>query len=104
MNRAVTLLAGLSATTAATWLWHGPLGAGDRFAAGVDGRARAMLDKYEMAHVQARMARAPLARQVVLSGPADDFQRREIERLVEAQPGVADATWSPASLAAEPRP
>jgi hypothetical protein len=104
MNRAVTLIAGLAATTAATWLWHGPLGAGDRFAAGVDGRARAMLDKYEMAHVQARMERAPITRVVLLSGPADDFQRGEIERMVEAQPGVGDAIWDPVSLEAEARP
>lgn len=104
MNRAVTLIAGLAATTAATWLWHGPLGAGDRFAAGVDGRARAMLDKYEMIHVQARMERVPMTRRVMLSGPADDFQRREIERMVEAQPGVADAAWDPSSLEAETRP
>ena len=104
MNRAAILLAGIGAVGIVTWLWHAPLGTGERFAAGVDGRARVMLDNYEMVHVQARMERTPLTRQVVLSGPADDFQRSEIERLVEAQPGVADATWSPASLAAEPRP
>jgi hypothetical protein len=104
MNRAAILLAGIGAVGVATWLWHDPLGAGDRSATAVDGRARAMLDKYEMIHVQARMRRAPLTRQVMLSGPADDFQRSEIERLVEAQPGVADASWSAASLTAEPRP
>jgi len=104
MNRAAILLAGIGAVGIVTWLWHGPFGAGDRFATAVDGRARAMLDKYEMIHVQARMQRSPLSRQVTLSGPADDFQRSEIERLVEAQPGVADATWSPTSLTAEQRP
>ena len=103
MNRSTILLAGIVAVGVITWAWHAPLGAGERFAAAVDERARAMLDKYEMVHVQARMERSPLTRQVVLSGPADDFQRGEIERLVEAQPGVADATWSPASLATEPR-
>jgi hypothetical protein len=104
MNRAAILLAGIGAVGAVTWLWHGPLGAGEGFAADVDRRARAMLDKFEMVHVQARMERMPITRRVVLSGPADDFQRSEIERLVEAQPGVADATWSPGSLTAEPRP
>ena len=103
MSRTITLLAGMAATAAVAWLWHGPLGAGERFAAGVDGRARGMLDKFEMIHVQARMERAPLTRRVMLSGPADDFQRGEIERLVEAQPGVGDASWSPSSLAAEQR-
>lgn len=104
MNRAAILLAGIGAVGVVTWVWHAPLGAGERFAAAVDGRARAMLDKYEMIHVQARMQRTPLARRVMLSGPADDFQRSEIERLVEAQPGVADASWSAASLTAEQRP
>ena len=104
MTRAAILLAGIGIVGVATWLWHAPLGAGERFAAAVDARARAMLDNYEMIHVQARMERAPLSRRVVLSGPADDFQRSEIERLVEAQPGVADAGWSPDSLATEARP
>lgn len=104
MNRAAIFLAGIGAVGFVTWLWHGPLGAGERFAAAVDGQARAMLDKYEMIHVQARMQQTPLTRKVMLSGPADDFQRSEIERLVEAQPGVADASWSAASLTAEQRP
>ncbi len=104
MNRAAILLAGIGAVGVVTWVWHAPLGAGDRFAAGVDRRARTMLDNYEMIHVQARMEREPLTRRVILSGPADDFQRSEIKRLVESQPGVAGATWSPASLANEPRP
>ena len=64
MNRAAILLAGIGAVGAVTWIWHVPLGAGERFAAAVDGRARAMLDKYEMIHVQARMQRSPLSRQV----------------------------------------
>jgi hypothetical protein len=101
MNRASILALGIAAVIAATWIWHEPLGAGERFAAGVDGRARAMLDHYEMVHVEARMERGPLTRRVILSGPADDFQRREIERMVEAQPGVGEAVWSPSSLQSE---
>jgi len=38
---------------------------------------------------------------VVLSGPADDFQRREIKRMIETQPGVAEAAWDPSSLDTE---
>lgn len=101
MNRTSILALGIVAVIGASWLWHGPLGAGDRFAAGVDERARAMLDRYEMVHVQARMERGPLSRRVILSGPADDFQRREIKRMVEAQPGVGEAVWSPSSLDSE---
>ncbi len=101
MNRATILLLGILAVIGATWVWHVPLGAADRFAAGVEQRARAMLDQFEMVHVQARLERGPLTRRVVLSGPADDFQRREIKRLVEEQPGVGEAAWSPSSLHSE---
>ena len=104
MNRFAILTLGIGAVTGVAWLWHGPLGAGEEFAAAVDRRARAMLDHYEMVHVQARMERGPLTRRVILSGPADDFQRREIKRMVEAQPGVAEAAWSPSSLEAEAAP
>ena len=102
MNRTTILALGIAAVIAVTWIWHGPLGAGDRFAAGVEGRARAMLDHYEMVHIQARMERGPLTRRLILSGPADDFQRREIKRIVESQPGVGEAAWSPSSLQSEP--
>lgn len=102
MNRTSILAIGVAAAVGLTWLWHGPLGAGDELAAGVDRRARAMLDHYEMVHVQATMERGPLTRRVILSGPADDFQRREIKRMVEAQPGVGEAIWSPSSLKSEP--
>jgi hypothetical protein len=102
MNRTTILMLGIAAVIAVAWIWHGPLGAGDRFAAGVEGRARAMLDHYEMVHVEARVERGPLTRRVILSGPADDFQRREIKRMVEAQPGVGEAVWNPFSLQSEP--
>jgi hypothetical protein len=102
MNRASILALGILAVIGSTWLWHGPFGASERLAAGVDSRARAMLDDFEMNRVQARMERGPLTRRVILSGPADDFQRREIKRMIEAQPGVGEATWNPSSLHAEP--
>jgi hypothetical protein len=101
MNRVSIVILGAFAAIVATWLWHGPLGAGDRFASAVDSRARVMLDHYEMVHVRAQMERKPLTRRVLLSGPADDFQRREIKRMIEAQPGVAEASWSPSSLKSE---
>jgi len=97
MKWTYSLLIGIAAVAAATWVWHGPVGTGDKFAQGVDRRARAMLDHYEMPLVEAHMERAPLRRRVILSGPADDFQRREIKRMVEEQPGVAEAVWSASS-------
>jgi hypothetical protein len=101
MNRASILALGIAGAVGVTWLWHGPLGAADRLAAKVELAARAQLDHDEMLRVQARLERKPLSRRLILSGPADDFQRREIKRRMEALPGVAEAQWDPASLTIE---
>lgn len=94
MKRATILIGGFAATLGVGALWHGPLGAGERFAAKVEHAARATLDSYEMTSVEARLQRHPLQRRLLLSGPADDFQRREIVRLLETIPGVSEARWT----------
>lgn len=102
MSRMSILFAGIAAVFGLTWLWHGPAGAGERLATRVEGHARLQLDKDEMFRVQAKMARGPLTRRVMLSGPADDFQRREIKRRLEALPGIGEAVWDPHSQLTEP--
>ena len=101
MSGRSTLLLGLAATVGFTALWHGPLGAGDRLAAQVDGEARRILDYFEMPMIQAKLQRGPLSRRLVLSGPADDFQRTELVRILDETPGVLDVRWDPASLPQE---
>ena len=103
MNPAAILVAGIVATLGFGALWHGPLGAGDRFANRADKIARATLDYYELPAVSARLERHPLARRVVLSGPADSFQRSELVRIMGQVPGVNDVRWDPASLPQEAR-
>ena len=103
MNRAAIFFAGLSATLAAAALWHGPLGAADRFASRADKIARATLDYYEMPAVSARLERGPMTRRIILSGPADSFQRSELLRIMGQVPGVNDVRWEPASLPLEAR-
>ena len=76
------------------WLWHGPLGTSERFAAGVERFSRKVLVDFEMGQVQARLERAPLRRTLVLSGPADDFQRTELVRIMNDVPGVAKVRWT----------
>ncbi len=51
--------------------------------------------------VQAHLQRRPLARRLILSGPADDFQRSELVRLLDETPGVLEVRWDPASLPQE---
>lgn len=101
MNRTAILALAILSVIGLTWLWHGPAGAGERLAARLEAHARRQLDKDEMFQVRAQAARAPLTRRLELSGPADDFQRREIKRRLETLPGVGAADWNPGSLPAE---
>lgn len=94
MKRNTALAIGVAATLAATFLWHGPAGAGERFAGSIDRQVRAMLDHYEMQAIAARTQRAPLTRRIMLAGPADDFQRDEIKRMSLELPGIAGAHWA----------
>lgn len=101
MTRRVIILIGLTATVGFSALWHGPLGAGEQLAQRVERQARVQLDRDEMHQVQARLQRGPLSRRLVLSGPADDFQRAEIIRRLDQIPAVLDVRWDPASLPQE---
>ena len=103
MNRLGIFAAGIGTTLAVTALWHGPLGAADRLAARVEASARAQLDRDEMTQVQAHFERRPLTRRLILSGPADAFQREEIARRMMALPGVGDVGWDATSLPNEAR-
>jgi hypothetical protein len=103
MNRSLIFLAGVAATIAFAGLWHGPLGAGERLATRAEKIARKTLIYYELPAVSARVARDPLRREIVLSGPADSFQREELVRIMAQVPGINEAGWQPASLPKESR-
>lgn len=75
-------------------IWHGPVGAGDRFAGTVDRASRKVLDDWEMPRVQGHIQRGPINRTLVLSGPADDFQRSELIRIMDDVPGVGNVRWA----------
>ena len=93
-RRIRAIIAGALATVIAACLWHGPLGAADRFAAQVDRSARQTLDYWEMTKVTAHVQHGPLTRRVILAGPADDFQSSELVRIIGELPGVSQAQWS----------
>jgi len=103
MNRNLILLIGIAATAAFSALWHGPLGAGERLALQSESIARHTLDYYELPMIQAHLQRRPLSRRLILSGPADDFQRRELVRILDETPGVLEVRWDPAALPQEGR-
>ncbi len=95
-QRQLALVAGAAVAIAAAAIWHGPLGAADHFSNRVERIARHVLADYEAPRgVTARMHHGPLTRELILSGPADEFQRAEAARLLNQIPGVSDAVWGP---------
>ena len=98
MGKRTLILAGIAVTLAVGALWHGPLGAGTRLAGRMEARTQYLLKDWDMTQVRGAMAQAPLRREVILTGPADDFQRGELKRLVGLLPGVEAV-----SFADEPR-
>lgn len=101
MKRSHLLLIGIVATLTVAELYHGPLGASDRLEQRVEQAVRAELDRNEMGVIKAELKQRPLTRTVVLSGPADDFQRSELVRVLNQVPGVARVEWDPGSLPVE---
>ena len=92
--RLISLLVGLLASILLACLWHGPLGGADEFEGKVNRGIRATLVYYEMTQISAHLHHDPLTRRILLSGPADDFQRSELVRVMDELPGVSSATWS----------
>lgn len=87
---------GILLAIGAAALWHGPLGAADRFSTSVETFARRTLVDWEVPQVQAHLHHDPLTRRLELSGPADEFQRSELVRIMGGVPGVSSARWAPA--------
>ena len=92
--RVIAIAVGVIAAVALAALWHGPLGAADRYSAAVERSVRQTIVYWDIPQVSGHLHRAPLTRTVMLSGPADDFQRSELVRIIGEVPGVESATWS----------
>lgn len=86
--------AGALASLALGALWHGPLGGAHRFSQTIERQVGEALNYYEMTKITAHLHHAPLTRRLLLSGPADDFQRSELVRLLNQLPGVRETVWS----------
>lgn len=99
MNRLRIALIGVAATIAAAGVWHGPLGAGERFAATVDQRAERTIRFNDVPEAngqpifKAAMQRQPLTRRVLIQGQPDSFQRAELARILNDIYGILDASW-----------
>lgn len=75
-------------------IWHGPLGAANRFVNEVNRSIRAAVVYNYIPEVSGHVQRGPLTRHVLLSGPADDFQRGQLVEIISDLPGVESASWS----------
>lgn len=93
-NRALCLSLGFVAAILLAAAWHGPLGGADEFSTTVEHTIRQALVYNEIPEVNGKLNRDPLSRRVLLSGPADDFQRSELIKLMNKVPGVESASWS----------
>jgi hypothetical protein len=94
-KRISLLAAGALAAVLAAAIWHGPLGAADRFSAKVEQDARETLAYNEApTGMSVQIHHGPLTRQLILSGPGNDFQRGEAVRLLRQISGVSDAGWA----------
>ena len=100
MTWPVKLLIGLAAMLLMGWAWHGPAGRGEAFAATLDARAREVVASVGVPGISVRMARDPIRRVAIMSGPADDIQREGmgsemgLSDYVRAVPGVAGVHWA----------
>jgi hypothetical protein len=97
VNRRLVLALGVLATVGAAELWHGPLGAADELRERVETYAANALNYYGVPEIKARLDDRPLSRRLILSGPADDFQRRALVDLLGQLPGVHEVRWDPSS-------
>jgi hypothetical protein len=94
------LLIGLAAALLAGWIAHGPLGQGEAYIGRLEAQSAAIVREADIPGVAVRMERAPLTRQAVLSGPADDFQREGMGQFpglndrVAGLGGVASIRWA----------
>ena len=89
-----SLATGIAAALLIAWIWHGPIGTGERFASSVESETRRVLVDWEMPSVRAIVARDPVKRTLILSGSADEFQRAELVRILNYVPGVSNVRWA----------
>ncbi|MEP7131357.1 MAG: hypothetical protein ABI770_09535 [Sphingomicrobium sp.] len=94
-RRIRAIVAGTAAAILFAGLWHGPFGAAGRFSTDVERIAGLVLAAYDAPPgLTARLHHGPLTRQLILSGPGDDFQRDEAAKILSRIAGVSSASWT----------
>lgn len=94
------ILIGLAAALLAAWIWHAPLGHGERLIAGLEAQAREGVARSELPGIRVSLSRNPLARVATLSGPANGLQREGlgsqmgVSDYVRDVKGIASVRWA----------
>ena len=100
MSSLSKLSIGLAAALLCGWVAYAPLGQGMAFIDRVEAQAKAEVRDAAVPGVDVRLARDPLRRDALLSGPANDFQREGqglypgLNDRVLAVPGVGGIVWA----------
>ncbi|HEX5184801.1 MAG TPA: hypothetical protein VFW19_16815 [Allosphingosinicella sp.] len=100
MKWPVKLLIGFVAVLVMGWVWHGPGGRGEAFAETLESQARAAIAPIQIPNIQVHIARHPLRRVALMSGPADDVQREGmgsewgLSDYVRNVPGISGVHWT----------
>jgi hypothetical protein len=91
---------GLLLALVAAWIWHGPLGNGQRLVDRLEGEVRQEIAKSELPGIRVGFSRNPLDRVARLSGPANDLQReglgsqKGLSDYARDVAGVSDVRWA----------
>src|SRR3712207_2073964 len=107
MSSWLKFLIGFAAALLAGWIAHGPLGQGEAFVGRLEAQAQAVVRDSELPGGQGRLARDPLAREAILSGPADDVEREGqgqfpgLNGRVRAIAGISGIRWEESACCAE---
>lgn len=80
------ILIGLLAALLIGWIWHGPLGNGERLVGRLEAQAREKVAATELPGIRVAFSRDPLDRVARLSGTANGLQREGLG----SQKGVSD--------------
>ena len=94
------ILIGLVTALLIGWVWHGPLGNGERLIARLEAEARAKVAETELPGLRVAFPRSPLARAATLSGPANDLQReglgsqKGVSDYARDVDGISDVRWA----------
>jgi hypothetical protein len=90
---------GLILALLAAWVWHAPLGNGERLVGRLETEARAEVARSELPGIELNLSRAPLARVATISGPANSLQReglgsqKGVSDYAREVDGISDVRW-----------